>query len=237
MENFYERLLKGLCVFATAVLILCSFANKIYAQSSSIELRKYINGMDLSSLILEIPVGEEIIWHYVITNNGDTNLTDILVTDDQGVLVVCPSNSLAPGDSMICEGRGVATEGLYENLGIVEAFDENGIQVIAEDNSSYIGIIDDSDGDGIYDDIDQCIDSELNATIIIDGCETSVDNMLLENGCTMVDLIAQCAENANNHGKFVKCVSKLTNQWKKKHLISGEDKGAIQSCAAQSDIP
>lgn len=45
--------------------------------------------------------------------------------------------------------------------------------------------------------------------------------------CTMSDLIAECADAANNHGEFVSCVSHLTNDWKKEGLISGKEKGGL----------
>jgi len=54
---------------------------------------------------------------------------------------------------------------------------------------------------------------------------------------TISDLIVACAEGARNHGKFVSCVSHLTNQLKKVGTITGQQKGAIQSCAAQANIP
>ncbi len=75
-------------------------------------------------------------------------------------------------------------------------------------------------------------------TIIIDGCDTGVMDMEIEDGNTMSDLIEECSNNADGkHGEFVSCVSKLTNEWKKDDLISGREKGAIQSCAAQANIP
>jgi len=95
----------------------------------------------------------------------------------------------------------------------------------------------DADGDGIPDDQDNCPLSDLEATIIIDGCNSGVANTLFDDGCTMSDLIAECAEGVKNHGQFVSCVAHLTNGWKKDKLISGKEKGAIQSCAARSDIP
>jgi len=95
----------------------------------------------------------------------------------------------------------------------------------------------DSDGDGIPDDEDACPDSDLAETIVIDGCDSGVENMLFGDGCTMADLIAECADGASNHGDFVSCVAHLTNEWKRAGLITGQEKGAIQSCAAQSNIP
>ncbi|HVF98011.1 MAG TPA: hypothetical protein VM871_11845, partial [Flavisolibacter sp.] len=73
-------------------------------------------------------------------------------------------------------------------------------------------------------------------TIVIDGCDTGVPNSSLPGNTTMSAAIAVCAQNATNHGSFVSCVSDLTNAWKKAGLITGEQKGAIVSCAAQSSI-
>lgn len=95
----------------------------------------------------------------------------------------------------------------------------------------------DTDGDGIPDDEDDCVNSDLSATIVIDGCDSGVTNTLFDTGCTMSDLIAECAAEAKNHGAFVSCVAHLTNSWKKAGLITGKEKGKIQSCAAQSSLP
>jgi hypothetical protein len=160
------------------------------------------------------------------------------VTDDQGVAVTCPAVSLEVGDSMICSGSGSATEGQYENIGTVEAIDSGNTAVTDSDISHYVGVTsEDSDGDGINDDVDQCQDSDANITINIGDCDTGVDNELFDTGCRMSDLVLQCGATAKNHGKFVSCVAGITNSWKKAGLISGREKGAIQSCAAKADIP
>ena len=96
---------------------------------------------------------------------------------------------------------------------------------------------DDSDGDGIPDDEDACPDSNLSETVVIDFCDSGVENQLSDDGCTIADLIDECAANANNHGRFVRCVAKLTNALKRDGIISGREKGAIQSCAGQADLP
>ena len=97
--------------------------------------------------------------------------------------------------------------------------------------------ISDLDNDGVQDRYDQCQGSNINRPIIIDGCDTKVRNKVFNDGCTMSDSIAQCADRALNHGKFVACVSALTNNWKKNGMIQDKEKGTIQSCAAKSDIP
>ena len=50
------------------------------------------------------------------------------------------------------------------------------------------------------------------------------------------DKIVECAVSATNHGKFVSCVTHLTNDWLKNGDITAEDKDAIMSWAAKSDI-
>ena len=117
-------------------------------------------------------------------------------------------------------------DGVLPGLGLVE----NAIGLVEAGPS-------DSDGDGIPDDEDDCPDSDLTETIVIGDCDSGVLNHLFDDGCTMSDLIAECAESASNHGQFVSCVSQLTNEWKSAGLITGHGKGAIQSCAAQSTIP
>lgn len=95
----------------------------------------------------------------------------------------------------------------------------------------------DSDGDGCPDATDPHPNSIVTPTIIIDGCDTGVKNIFVTACSTMADLLADCAANAVNHGQYVSCVAHLTNSWKKAGLITGKQKGAIQSCAAKADIP
>ena len=101
------------------------------------------------------------------------------------------------------------------------------------------GISCDADGDGCNDSSDPHPNSIVTANVVIDGCDSGVANVFVSSdGCsTMSDLIGDCADNANNHGQFVSCVTSLSNGWKKDGLISGSQKGAIQSCASGSNLP
>jgi hypothetical protein len=94
-----------------------------------------------------------------------------------------------------------------------------------------------SDGDGVPDGVDQCIGSSRDAIVIIDGCNSGVSNTTFSTGCRISDQIDDCAVGARNHGGFVSCVAHLTNDLKKSGVISGAQKGAIQSCAGQASIP
>ncbi len=90
----------------------------------------------------------------------------------------------------------------------------------------------DSDGDGIPDDEDACPNSDLSPTIVIDGCDSGVGNLLFEDGCTMADMIAECADDAVFHGQFVACVALLAVEWRNAGLINDTEIGAIDRCAA-----
>lgn len=84
---------------------------------------------------------------------------------------------------------------------------------------------------------DACPDSDHGATIVIDGCDTGVKNDLFPDGCTISDLVHQCAASAANHGKFVSCVAELAENLKKDEFLSGRQKGAIEQCTANAGIP
>jgi hypothetical protein len=95
-----------------------------------------------------------------------------------------------------------------------------------------------------YDECDKKTDADFSnlenrsstwavSKVFIGDCVTNVDNYLFDTGDTMNELIRECYVGADNHGQFVKCVSKQTNDWKKAGLISGKEKGAIVSCAAR----
>jgi hypothetical protein len=86
-----------------------------------------------------IPAGTTVTWTYMVANIGDQSLTNVAVTDNQGVAVSCPLNTLAPGESMTCAASGAAISGQYANIGIATATPEIGPQVTASDPSHYFG--------------------------------------------------------------------------------------------------
>jgi hypothetical protein len=74
---------------------------------------------------------------------------------------------------------------------------------------------------------------DCSPTVVVDGCDSGVTNHVFSDGSSFNSLIAQCAaDNPTNHGQFASCVSHLTNAWKKDTLITGDQKGAIQSCTS-----
>ncbi len=107
---------------------------------------------------------------------------------------------------------------------------------LAFDNTAKLSSSD-SDGDGVPDADDLYPNSDVRPTVIIDGNDSGVENSVDVFGCTINDLVQIIAESSSNHGAFVKSVAKLTNDLKKDGLISGKEKGKIQSAAAKSSLP
>ena len=98
-------------------------------------------------------------------------------------------------------------------------------------------VCEDADQDGVFDPVDECAESNVEATVVIGECDSGVPNQTLANGCTFADEIGACVDGARNHGQFVRCVSAKTNAWKNGGLIRGIHKARIVRCAAQAAIP
>lgn len=106
----------------------------IDAPVPALTISKLTNGEDGATFL----VGTALIWTYLVTNTGDRDLINIYITDNQGVLVTCPSSTLAIGASMTCTAIGTAIAGNYANTGTVYG-SWNGTTESATDASSYFG--------------------------------------------------------------------------------------------------
>lgn len=95
----------------------------------------------------------------------------------------------------------------------------------------------DADGDGFPDDEDCNPNSDTRPTVIIGDYDSEVPNTLFPDGCTIADHIAEIAANSTNHGEFVSGVAEYTNDLVRQRVITGKQKGAIQSAAAKAEIP
>jgi uncharacterized repeat protein (TIGR01451 family) len=112
-----------------------------FGQNAAVVVEKFTNGQDADTLTgPTLVVGTPVTWTYVVTNSGNVTLTNIVVTDDQGVGVSCPQPSLSPGASMICIGdQALAEPGQYTNLATVTALPPTGAAVEDTDPSHYFG--------------------------------------------------------------------------------------------------
>jgi len=125
-----------------------------------IDIEKATNGVDADDPNADdaplIAPGDLVTWVYVVTNTGDVPLSNVAVSDDQGVAVSCPQTDLAVGESMICTASGLAEDlastsfttvpgqcggypntPLYENIGEVTGRAQNGDLVDDVDPSHY----------------------------------------------------------------------------------------------------
>ncbi len=117
-----------------------------FEASPSIDIEKYTNGHDA-----DLPTGptlspgQAVTWTYIITNTGDVPLSNVNVTDDQGLIPVYQSgdnnnnNILDVGEVWIYEATGVTQCGQYANIGEVSA-EWMEITVSDSDPSHYIVI-------------------------------------------------------------------------------------------------
>jgi hypothetical protein len=86
----------------------------------------------------------------------------------------------------------------------------------------------DLDGDGVLE--DACPASDLSDTVVIDGCDSGVANPVFPSGCTMNDLMTDCAEAATNHQQVDRCIAKLTDKMEQIGIITSGQKAAMQHC-------
>jgi hypothetical protein len=96
-----------------------------------------------------------------------------------------------------------------------------------------IGWYPDADLDGVTDVTDACLGSDLQATVVIDACDSRVPNTFFTDGCTIADLVARCGVAATNHGDYVSCAAQTTQILFGQGLLKPGQQGAIRSCAAK----
>ncbi len=163
-----------------------------------------------------------------ITPDPTNTAEALFIADVPGEYTVkvsdCDNKNISASAEVTVIGQGLDTDG----DGIPDA--EDNCPAVSNPGQK------DTDGDGVGDVCDSCPDSILDKRVIIGSCDSGVINQLFDDGCTMSDLISGCSVGAKNQGKFVSCVSHLTNDWKAAGLISGEEKGAIQRCTAKYKI-
>lgn len=92
----------------------------------------------------------------------------------------------------------------------------------------------DSDGDGVPDSQDACPNSILTETVILAGCDSGVENLLFEDGCTLSDLIEVILNESKNRGQFLRGVNQLGKDLVRQGIISKNARTAVLRCAAKS---
>ncbi|MBI1825027.1 MAG: thrombospondin type 3 repeat-containing protein [Planctomycetes bacterium] len=139
-------------------------------------------------------------------------------------VLFAPTSQKARGGAGGCPPPGVDTDG----DGVCD--DVDNCPAVANNSQA------DADHDGVGDACDQCSESNLINTVVIDGCDSGVNNSTQDDGCSIMDKLSACIS-ARNHGQYVRCVSHVLNDLKRSGAISGFQKGRIGRCAAGANIP
>ena len=117
----------------------------IYA-TPAIDVEKHTNGEDADTATgPQVPVGSTVTWEYIVTNNGQVNLEEIVLVDDKEGTITCPKTALAVGESMSCIKTGIAQVGQYANEATVTGktpanLPGNRLTVTDKDPSHYYGV-------------------------------------------------------------------------------------------------
>ncbi|MCL6582415.1 MAG: hypothetical protein K6U11_02140 [bacterium] len=120
--------------------VMASDVSHYFGSASNLIMTKFINDQIADKPPgIKLTVGDPITWTYKVTNTGNVILSNIKVTDDQGVSVICPKDTLEAGQSMTCAASGLAKVGQHENIGSVIATDPDGKQITASSSSYYFG--------------------------------------------------------------------------------------------------
>jgi hypothetical protein len=122
--------------------VSASDTSHYYGTAPELTIEKRTNGEDADSAPGPyIPVGDAVSWDYAVRNTGNVTLTNVSVTDDRGVTVSCPGNTLAPDEGMTCSASGTAAAGQYANVGTASGTPPVGEDASASDPSHYFGAI------------------------------------------------------------------------------------------------
>lgn len=104
---------------------------------------------------------------------------------------------------------------------------------VSDHDGGVLFVMSDHDADGLADDADQCPTGDARATVILGGCDSGAPNLMFPGGCSLADRIHAIHASAKNHGQFVSETGKLLSELMKDGLLTGAQRGAIESCAAR----
>ena len=150
------------------------------------------------------------------TNNVPIDVTFSIVGDECGFSINLKSLSLGPGRSAVIAVIYAPSEAISCSVNII-------VQIARARSQEIVQLM----GIGIV---------PPPTTIMIGDVDTGIIDTLYD-GQLISEWIIQCAEGAKNHGQFVSCVARLTNELKREGLITKEGKTTIQRCAARARIP
>jgi len=138
-----------------------------------------------------------------------------------------------PNDLTLAQMRDI---GWYPDadVDLIEDADDNCPSVANNDQANYDhdsqgdACDADDDNDGVNDGSDAKPFSNMQPTVTIGSCNSGAPNVVFPNGETLMDRISSIV--SKNAGDFASQLSAITNEAKALGLLTGAQKGAIQSC-------
>ena len=114
-----------------------------FGDQPALVIEKSTNGIDADQapgpVITE---GDLVTWTYVVTNTGNVDLVDLIVTDDRIGTIDCPSQVLEVGETVTCTAQGTAVTGQYVNIGTATAISSLSATTVTDtDPSHYNGAL------------------------------------------------------------------------------------------------
>lgn len=95
----------------------------------------------------------------------------------------------------------------------------------------------DSDGDGVPDEEDSIPNSNMEETVFIEDCDSTVENIALGEGYMLSDKIDELETGEyKNHGQFVRATAHYLKSLVKEGILTMEEKDLIMACAGSSYI-
>ncbi len=135
---------------------------------------------------------------------------------------------------------GIATEVPMDNISF--SINDYNPETILNSTNAYMGYCEfatdnDTDGDGVTDDQDLVPNSNMEETVIIKDCDSSVENIALGDGYMLSDRIDDLEAGVfKNHGQYVKATAHYLASLVKEEILTDEEKDLIMECTGSSSI-
>lgn len=180
--------------------------------------------------------------NFVVENRGSEADIKFLATASPEVInasFVAPTVHLATGaQAVIGVPVSIPADSELEDITLVASASDTALPAHA--NSSIVQLMVgalDSDSDGVVDDEDQCLASNLEETVRLDSCDSGTTNHVFEDGCSISDEVEALRSEAGNHGVFVSSTSHYTHDLADLGVITNKEASSIVNCAAKTKTP
>ena len=83
----------------------------------------------------------------------------------------------------------------------------------------------DIDSDGVTDEVDACQESDLTPTVVVEGCDSGVDNVLFDDGCSLADLVYDALAIGSEEA-----LEDLLDDLEDQHHLTDDESEAVEDC-------